>query len=166
MARVGDRDLERMDQARLAAADREQLFRAARECTFVFVDEAGWPAGVTMSHLFHDGVFWLTAVEGRAHVTAARTDPRVGLVISNLGTDLPGRRMVRVRGHATVHDDRPTLDTIQPLLAARLAPGDPGRLLRLLDSPRRVVIAVQPRGYPQTHDSRKITGDGRGGPPR
>lgn len=164
MTRVGERDLEGMEQARLAAADRAELVESARECTFLFTDEEGWPAGVTMSHLFHDGVFWLTAVTGRAHAVAAERDPRVGLVISNLGTDLPGRRMVRIRGRATVHRDRATLDAVLPLLARRLQPRDPDRMLRLLDSPRRVLIRVEPVSYPQTHDSRKIAGDGRGGP--
>ncbi|MFC5952439.1 pyridoxamine 5'-phosphate oxidase family protein [Pseudonocardia lutea] len=166
MTRVGERDLEGMDQAGLAAADRAELVEAARECTFLFTDDEGWPAGVTMSHLFHEGVFWLTAVRGRAHVTAAERNPRVGLVISNLGTGLPGRRMVRIRGRATVHRDRPTLDAVLPLLARRLQPRDPDRMLRLLDSPRRVLIRVEPVSYPQTHDSRRIAGDGRGGPAR
>jgi general stress protein 26 len=161
--RVGERNLEDMDQARLAAADREELYDAARECTFLFTDAEGWPAGVTMSHLFHDGRFWLTAVTGRAHVTAVERDDRVGLVISNLGTDLPGRRMVRIRGRATVHRDRETLDAILPLVSARLQPRDPAAMHRLLDSPRRVVIRIEPLSYPQTHDSRRIAGDGRGG---
>lgn len=160
---VGENDLERMDQARLDMAARRELFETARECTFLFLDAEGWPGGVTMSHLFHDEVFWLTAVSGRAHVVGAESDPRVGLVISSLGTDLPGRRMVRVRGRATVHRDRATLDAVLPLFSARLQPAAPDRIHRLLNSANRVLIRVEPLSYPQTHDSRKISGDGRGG---
>lgn len=65
---VGQDDLEDMSQARLAPADLSELASEARECTFVFTVADGWPVGVTMSHLFHQDQFWLTAVEGRAHV--------------------------------------------------------------------------------------------------
>lgn len=161
--RVGTQDLEDMRQARLDDAGLVELLTAARECTFLFADADGWPAGVTMSHLYADGAFWLTAVTGRAHVTAVERDPRVGLVISNAGTDLPGRRMVRIRGRATVHRDRETLDRVLPRLAAHLAPHGQDRMLRLLDSPRRVLLRVELVSIPQSHDSRKVAGDGRGG---
>lgn len=164
--RVGQRDLEDMRQARLDAADLAELADAARECTLVFTGADGWPGGVTMSHLFHDGRFWLTAVRGRAHVRAVQRDERVGLVLSNLGTDLPGRRMVRIKGRGRVLDDRASLDAVLPLISARLQPGGPERMLRLLDSPGRVLIRVDPLGCPQSHDSRKVAGDGRGGPGR
>lgn len=161
--RVGTEDLEDMRQARLDTDGLAELADAARECTLVFSTAEGWPAGVTMSHLFHDGDFWLTAVDGRAHVRAVQRDERVGLVLSNLGTDLPGRRMVRIKGRALLLRDRPSLDTVLPLISARLQPGDPDRMLRLLDSPHRVLIRVRPVSVPQSHDSRKVAGDGRGG---
>ena len=161
--RVGERDLEDMTQARLDPADLAGLADAAPECTLVFADDDGWPAGVTMSHLFHDGRFWLTSVRGRAHVRALERDDRVGLVVSNAGSDLPGRRMVRVRGRARLVDDRATFDAVLPLVCARLQPAAPDRMLALLDSPRRVLIRVDPVAYPQSHDSRRVAGDGRGG---
>lgn len=153
-----------MRQARLDDAGLVELVTTARECTFLFTDAEGWPAGVTMSHLYADGGFWLTAVTGRAHVAAAERDARVGLVISNAGTGVPGRRMVRIRGRATVHRDRPTLDRVLPLIAAHLAPHGSERMLRLLDSPRRVLLHVEIVDVPQSHDSRKVAGDGRGAP--
>ena len=130
-----------------------------------------------MSHLFHEGSvvptppappvsgphFWLTSVRGRAQVRAVERDERVGLVVSSAGSGLPGRRMVRVRGRAALLDDRATRDAILPLISARLQPAAPERLLALLDSPRRVLIRVDPVGYPQSHDSRRVAGDGRGG---
>jgi general stress protein 26 len=162
--RVGTRDLEDMRQARLDQDGIDELIGAASECVFVFTAADGWPAGVTMSYLYDDGVFWLAAVTDRQHVKAVERDARVGMVISNLGTALPGRRMVRIKGHATLHRDRATLDRVLPRLATSLAPAGAEALHRLLDSPKRVLIRVEPLAYPQTHDSRKVAGDGRGGP--
>lgn len=154
-----------MEQARLQGDLIAGLASTARECTFLFTAEDGWPAGVTMSHLYDDGIFWLTSVGARAQVRAARRDPRVGLVISSLGTGLPGRRMVRVKGRATVLDDAGTRARMLPRISEHLAPGGAERLERLLDSPGRVLIRVEPVSFPQTHDSRRIAGDGRGGTP-
>lgn len=162
-ARVGERDLEDMTRARLDPGDLAELADAAPECTLVFSDDDGWPAGVTMSHLFHEGRFWLTSVRGRAQVRAVERDERVGLVLSSAGSGLPGRRMVRARGRAVLLDDRATRDAMLPLFCARLQPAAPERMLALLDSPRRVLIRIDPVGYPQSHDSRRVAGDGRGG---
>ncbi|WP_218614458.1 pyridoxamine 5'-phosphate oxidase family protein [Pseudonocardia sp. KRD291] len=163
MPRVGEQDLERMEQARLDDDLIAELATTARECTFLFTASDGWPAGVTMSHLYADGVFWLTSVGTRAQVRAARRDPRVGLVISSLGTGLDGRRMVRVKGHAQVLDDPGTRARMLPRISEHLAPGGAERLRGLLDSPDRVLIRVEPVSFPQTHDSRRVSGDGRGG---
>lgn len=162
-ARVGTRDLEDMRQARLDQDGIEELIGAAGECVFVFATADGWPAGVTMSYLHEDGVFWLAAVTDRQHARAVERDSRVGMVISNRGTGLPGRRMVRIKGRATLHRDRATLDRVLPRLAATLAPAGAEALQQLLDSPNRVLIRVQAISYPQSHDSRKVAGDGRGG---
>jgi general stress protein 26 len=161
--RVGIHDLEDMRQARLDQDAIAELIAAAGECVFLFTGVDGWPAGVTMSYLHDDGEFWLAAVTDRQHVKAVERDSRVGMVISNLGTALPGRRMVRIKGRATLHRDRATLDRVLPQLAATLAPSGAVALHRLLDSPKRVLIRVEALAYPQTHDSRKIAGDGRGG---
>lgn len=166
MDRVGERDLERMDLARLEGDDIHELVTMASECTFLFTDADGWPAGVTMSYLYLDGIFWLTAVTARQHVRAVERDTRVGMVISNSGTALAGRRMVRMRGLATLHRDRTTLDAILPLISAKLSPSNAERFQQLLDSPNRVLIRVEPVAFPKTHDSRKVGGDGRGGPHR
>lgn len=153
-----------MGQARLDRHDIAELVAVAQECTFVFTEADGWPAGVAMSHLFHEGAIWLTSVLGRQHVRAVERDPRVGIVVSNLGTHLPGRRMVRVKGRVELFRDRRTKDAILPLISARLQPADPSKMLRLLDSPKRVLLRVEPLAFPQSHDSRKVAGDGRGGP--
>jgi general stress protein 26 len=149
-------DLESMKGARLAAADRDELLAAQRECTFVFSGPDGWPSGVVMNFLHRDGRLWLTAVEGRPHVTALAAEPRVSVVVSGAGTDLPGRRMVALRGLATMHRDRETLDHWLDEFAAAWRSGGQAEFRRLLDSPNRVVIEVADLRVAVSHDHRRI----------
>jgi hypothetical protein len=115
-----------------------------------------------MSFIHVDGKFWLTAVEGRAHVRAADRDERVSIVVSSAGSGLPGRRMVSVRGRVVVHRDRRTIDWFLDEFTQRLQPEGPQQWRRLLDSPNRVVFEVTPVARPVSHDQRKIPGNGRG----
>lgn len=163
MGRIGIDDLEDLRGLKLAGADRDELLSTATECTFVFAGPDGWPSGVVMSFLYAEDRFWLTAVKGRAHVAALAADPRVGIVVTSQGTDLPGRRMLAVRGTAVVHEDRETKDWFLPRFAAKLRAARPDEFVRLLDSPRRVVFEVTPTAVSASHDSRKMPGDGRGG---
>jgi general stress protein 26 len=160
---VGVDDNEDLTSLRVDAQTQHQLLAAQGECTFAFATEEGWPAGVVMSYLYRDGVFWLTAATGRSHVRAAQRDSRVTLVISNAGTDLPGRRMLAVRGRATVHTDAGTKQWFYPAFAQRHAPDHPEAFQQLLDSPNRVVLEVRPVRIAVSHDSTKMPGDGRGG---
>lgn len=160
---VGIDDNEDLTSLRVDERTQALLLDAQRECTFVFATEEGWPAGVVMSYLHRDGVFWLTAAANRAHVRAAARDPRVTLVVSNAGTDLPGRRMLAIRGHATVHTDADTKKWFYPAFAHHHAPGNPESFQQLLDSPNRVVLEVRPVRIAVSHDSTKMPGDGRGG---
>ncbi|HEY3262594.1 MAG TPA: pyridoxamine 5'-phosphate oxidase family protein [Pseudonocardiaceae bacterium] len=163
MGTIGIDDLEDLRTLRLDQADRAELLDVQGECTFVFSRD-GWPSGVVMSFLYADDRFWLTAVAGRAHAEALAADPRVTVVVSNRGTDLPGRRMVAVRGIAFVHADEQTKRWFLPRFAAKHAAGDPDAFARLLDSPKRLVVEVRPVAVTASHDSRKLAGDGRGGP--
>src|SRR5439155_17208613 len=88
------------------------------------------------------------------------------LVISNAGTRLSGRRMLAIRGIALAHRDQQTKAWFYPAFTRKLAPNDPQAFQRLLDSPNRVILEVRPVGVAVSHDSRKLPGDGRGGPAR
>lgn len=165
MARTGIDDLEALQGLTLDNDERAELLATQGECTFVFSNDAGWPSGVIMSFFFHDDTFWLTAVEGRAHTRALAGEPRVSIVVSNAGTGLPGRRMLAVRGLATVHRDDETKAWFLQRFAARHQPDDPSAFIRLLDSPKRVVFEVKVTAVAVSHDSRKIPGNGRGGEP-
>ena len=156
MDQLGKADLESLGPARLDEADQAELLSVQTECSFVFLREDGWPGGVVMNYVMDEGAFWLTAVEGRAHVRALARDARVTVVVSSAGTPLRGRRMVAIRGLAAVHRD-PAI--VRPWLAefsSRLRPEDPEALRTLLDSPNRVFVEVRPVAVSVSHDHRKI----------
>ena len=164
MGRIGIDDLEALQTLRLNLAEQSELLDAQTECTFVFTNEQGWPSGVIMSFVRADGAFWLTAVESRQHARSLAADPRVTLVVSNAGTGSPGRQMLAIRGVALVHRDPPTKEWFFERFTSRMQPADPGSFARLLDSPKRVVVEVRPVAVAVSHDSRKMPGNGRGGP--
>ncbi|MBI1376611.1 MAG: hypothetical protein GC157_03890 [Frankiales bacterium] len=166
MQRFGVDDVEDLSAVTLLDDDRRVLLDMQTECTFVFNRPGGWPSGVVMSFLAHEGDLWFTSVADRAQVASLASDPRVTLVISNAGTSSPGRQMLAIRGVATVHRDREILDTMLLAIAGRLQPADPRAFVRLLDSPQRVVIQVRPVAVSASHDSRRMPGDGRGLPRR
>lgn len=161
---MGVDDLEDIRSVRLTPDERALLLQRQTECTVVFAREGGWPVGIVMSFMHVDGRFWLTATDDRRQVTALATDPRMGIVVSNAGSGTRGRQMVSYRGVGVVHRDRATLEWFLPLWARRLAPDSQEAFIRLLDSPRRVVIEMVPTAVQASHDSRRMAGDGRGGP--
>ena len=160
---LGVSDLEDLSVARLAGPDEEELLTAVTECTLVFHDDEMYPRGVIVSFCRHRGAFWIASVAGRLQVRCLEANPSSSIVVSNAGSALPGRRMVSFRGHATILSDEETKEEMLPLIARRLAPGDPAAMVKLLDSPNRVLIRFVPVGPSVSHDSRRIAGDGRGG---
>lgn len=162
MARLGIDDLEKLKGTHLEKADQAELLSTQTECSVIFSNDDGWPSGVIMSFIVVDGSFWLTAVEGRLHVRSVERDPRVSIVVSSAGSGLDGRRMLSIRGEATVHRDRETLDWFLDEFTARLQPEEPVAWRKLLDSPNRVAIEVRTVGITASHDQRKLPGNGRG----
>ncbi len=129
----------------------EQLLLAHNECTFIWVNSAGWPVGVIMSYVWHDGRFWLTASSQRARISAVRRDPRVCIVVTSTGSPLPRNKAVTWKGMCTIHHDDQTKAWFYPALAAAIRPGESpeevkGReaFAKFLDSPRRVILEVEP----------------------
>lgn len=129
----------------------EQLLLAHNECTFIWANSEGWPVGVIMSYVWHDGRFWLTASSQRARISAVRRDPRVCIVVTSTGSPLPRNKAVTWKGMCTIHDDDQTKAWFYPALAAAIRPGESpeevkGReaFAKFLDSPRRVILEVEP----------------------
>jgi hypothetical protein len=160
------KDLEDLSRLKLTADEQAELLDKQTECSVIFCGKDGWPRGVIMSFMFADGCFWLTAVDGRIQTVAIENDPRVSIMVSGKGTDLVGRQMFSVRGKASVLRDDATKAYFFPRFAQRLAPSDPESFIKLLDSESRVIFKVEVVSITASHDSRKMPGDGRGGPAR
>jgi general stress protein 26 len=117
------------------------------ECTFIWSNKEGWPVGVIMSYVFRDGKFWLTASGQRKRIAAVRRDPRVSIVVTSTGSPLPRNKTVTYKGMCTVRDDQETKDWFYAELAEALNRGNPERakaFQSFLDSPRRVILEVEP----------------------
>jgi hypothetical protein len=140
-------DYEDVTSYTLDAEVEERLLLAHNECTFIWSNREGWPVGVIMSYVWRRGRFWLTASSQRARITAVQRDPRVSVVVTSTGSPLPRNKAVTWKGTCTVHADRDVKDWFYPELAAALRPGDPAQaatFVSFLDSPRRVVLEVEP----------------------
>jgi general stress protein 26 len=130
----------------LDAEMEEKLLLAHNECTFIWVNSEGWPVGVIMSYVWRNGRFWLTASSQRARISAVRRDPRVCIVVTSTGSPLPRNKAITWKGRCTIHDDADTKAWFYPELAAALVtdPALQAGFVRFLDSPRRVILAVEP----------------------
>lgn len=165
MGRLGIDDVDDLSGVKLLPEDRDHLLATQSECTFIFNREGSWPSGVVMSFVYDDDCFWIASVITRPQVARLNDDPRVTVVVSNAGTETPGRQMVAVRGTAILHKPgSETFDKMLYAIGARLQPADPMAFVRLLDTPKRRVIQVVPVSVTTSHDSRRMPGDGRGGP--
>ncbi len=125
----------------------ERLLLEHDECTFIWSNKEGWPVGVIMSFVWHDGCFWLTASEQRARISAVRRDPRVSVVVTSTGSPLPRNKTVTYKGTCTVLADDATKRWFYPALAKAIM-GDNvtarDSFAEFLDSPRRVILRVEP----------------------
>ena len=125
----------------------EAMLAAQTECTFIWANKEGWPVGVIMSFIWRQGRFWLTASGQRARISAVRRDPRVCLVVTSTGAaGVPRRQTVTYKGICHLHDDDETKAWFYPELAAALHADEEMRrhFARFLDSPRRVILEVEP----------------------
>jgi general stress protein 26 len=127
-------------------SEREKLLRTHDECTFCWSTRDGWPVAVTMSYLWRRDRFWLTAGAHRHRIEAIRRDPRVSIVVSSTGTPLGGNKTVTAKGRVALHEDGETKAWFYPEFAAHLAkePAAADRFAKLLDSPLRVILEVEP----------------------
>jgi general stress protein 26 len=127
--------------------DEAELLATQRECTFMWATREGWPVGVIMSYVFHDGKFWLTCTSHRARVAAVRRDPRVSVCISSGGSGIRRARTVTYKGRCEIHDDDATKAWFYPALSAAIHPTDEklqGYFTKFLDSPGRLIFEVTP----------------------
>lgn len=141
------RDWEDVRGYTLNSQDEGQLLALQTECTFIWSNQEGHPVGVIMNFIFRSGRFWLTASDLRKRVSAVRRDPRVSVAVSSKGSGVEARRSLTYKGRCTVHVDAETKAWFYPEFAAAMRPGEAERAEAFrtqLDSPRRVVLEVQP----------------------
>lgn len=144
---MSDENYEDVTQYDLDQSDEEALLLAHNECTFIWSNKEGWPVGVIMSYIWRDGKFWLTASEQRARISAIRRDPRVCVVVTSTGSPLPKNKAITWKGTCKVHNDAETKAWFYPEFSAALNRGNEERakqFVSFLDSPRRVIIEVEP----------------------
>jgi general stress protein 26 len=96
--------------------------------------------------VWRKGRFWLTATSQRARMHAIRRDPRCCIVVTSTGSPLSRNKAITWKGICTLHDDREIKDWFYPELAAALqnTKEDQDRFAKFLDSPRRLVMEVEP----------------------
>ncbi len=149
----------------LDADTQDRLLCAHNECTFIWSTRDGWPIGVIMSYVWHEGRVWLTATSQRKRIPAVRRDGRVSVVVTSTGSKMVSGRTVTIKGRCTVHEDPETKAWFYPALAAAIIPDNPAQqagFAKMLNSPRRVVLEVVPEKF-ITFDGAKMAADSMGG---
>jgi general stress protein 26 len=148
----------------LEADAERQLVESQNECTFMWSTKDGWPVGVIMSYVFHEGCFWLSVSSLRVRVQAVERDARTSIAITAKGVDVPQGRSLTYKGTTEVLRDRATIQWFLPALAKRLRPGDEAAqalFVKLNDTPNRRVLRFTPQktiGY-DGQKMRKATAD-------
>jgi len=142
---------------------REELLSTQIECVFNWATREGWPMGVIMSCLWHDGRMWLTAGANRHRVSAIRRDPRCSVVVTSTGTELGGGKSITVKGRCTIHEDTETKRWFYPAFSRHLHKDEKRAkwFEEFLDSPLRVVLEVVPEKW-ITYDGVKMAQDSVG----
>lgn len=130
-------------------AIREKLLSVQIECVFNWATRDGWPMGVIMSCMWHDGKMWLTTGAQRHRISAIRRDPRCSVVVTSTGTPLGPGKTVTIKGRCVVHEDSETKDWFYPTFARHLNPDPVGseEFRKRLDSPLRVIVEVIPEKF-------------------
>jgi len=139
--------LEEVSQYSLDEADRERLFALQRVCSVCWTTQDGWPVGVTHRYVWAREKIWVTTSAQRHRVSALRRRPKSCVIISGDGTELGADRTITLKTTCTVHDERETREWFYDVFAKALHPDNPGAqqgLRAMLDTPRRVVLALTP----------------------
>ncbi|MEM7018247.1 MAG: hypothetical protein AAF512_13010 [Pseudomonadota bacterium] len=135
--------------------ERGIFFTHATECCLMWGTKDGWPVGVTTSFLWKDGKIWITFTAHRHRAAAIRRDNRVSVNISSVSynetapIDAP-TGAITLKGHGEFFEDDATKAWFYPALAKKARPDDAAGeafFNNLLDSPTRVILAIEPEKY-------------------
>jgi general stress protein 26 len=126
----------------------DRLLREQTECTICWTTRDGSPMAVIMTYHFHRNRFWLSCSTFRKRVAAIRRDPRVVIVVSSAGTDLPSMQTVTYKGRATLHETDDVKQWFYRIQAERVVgqygESEVAAYISRLDTPNRVIIEVEP----------------------
>ncbi|MEM9564521.1 MAG: hypothetical protein AAGA93_17995 [Actinomycetota bacterium] len=140
-------DYEDLTGMQLDRAQLDSLVGTVGECVFNWTTRDGYPVGVVVAYVYHEGTFFTTCAERRKRVPALRTRPQSAIVVNR------GGRTASFKGDSTVH--APGDDGFEELKAwfyPKLSgldrkPDDTyiQSFARFLDSPNRVIIETDAR---------------------
>lgn len=136
-----------VSQYTLEEGDEQALIAAQDECTFMWSTKDGWPVGVIMSYVYHEGFFWLSVSSLRVRVQAVIREPRCSISITSKGSHLAAPQSLTYKGTCEVLSDQATIDWFLPVLAKRLRAGDEQaqkNFVRLNNTPNRRVLKFKP----------------------
>lgn len=140
-------DYEDLTTMRLGEDELAELLARGGECVFNWTTREGYPVGVVVAFVYHDGKFWTTCAERRKRVPALRQRAQSAIVINS------GGRTATFKGDSVVHaPGDPGFEELKGWFYPKLsgldvAPHDAYRqsFAKFLDSPHRVIIETDAR---------------------
>ncbi len=140
-------DYEDLTGMQLDEAQLDELLAGVGECVFNWTTRDGYPVGVVVAFVFHEGRFFTTCAERRKRVPALRARPQSAIVVNRKG------RTASFKGDSIVHaPDDPGFEELKAWFYPRLSgldvdPDDAYRqsFAQFLDSPHRVIIETDAR---------------------
>lgn len=140
-------DYEDLTEMRLDQEALDDLLAAGGECVFNWTTQDGYPVGVVVAFIYHEGRFWTTCAERRKRVPALRARPQSAIVVNQRG------RTASFKGDSIVHAPGDAgFDELKAWFYPKLSrldqsPDDPYRqsFNKFLDSPHRVIIETDAR---------------------
>lgn len=140
-------DYEDLTGMQLDQSQLDELLAGVGECVFNWTTRDGYPVGVVVAFVFHDGRFFTTCAERRKRVPALRARPQSAIVINK------GGKTASYKGDSIVHAPGDEgFEELKGWFYPRLArldldPEDTYRqsFAKFLDSPHRVIIETEAR---------------------
>jgi hypothetical protein len=138
-------DYEDLTEMRLDEDQIAELVGGGGECVFSWTTRDGFPVGVVVAYVYHEGKFWTTCAERRKRVPALQARPQSAVVINKNG------RTASYKGNSVVHThDDPDWQTVKTWFYGTLsgAVSDRNNLgarnfEKFLDSPHRVIVETE-----------------------
>lgn len=140
-------DYEDLTSMQLDQSQLDEQLAEVGECVFNWTTRDGYPVGVVVAFVYHEGKFFTTCAERRKRVPALRARPQSAIVINE------GGKTASYKGDSIVHAaGDPGFDELKTWFYRRLSrldidPDDAYRqsFAKFLDSPHRVIIETEAR---------------------